>query len=196
MDSREPMLFTEGFVPGSINIGLSGRFAEWAGSLLPFDKPIVLVTDAGKEKETVVRMARVGFAQIQGCLDGGFATWKKAGEPVDMIINIEPDELALDLPYDDKLLVIDVRREAEFADGHIQGAVNLPLNELTDPGTVARIEEDLNVYVHCASGYRSIIACSLIKRQGLHNIRNIVGGWNLIKDLSSIQIEKENSVLN
>ena len=196
LDTRQPEIFTQQFIPGAINIGLEGRFAEWAGSLLPFDKPILLVTDQGSEKETIVRLARVGFSKIAGYLDGGFKSWTNAGEPIDMIIDIEPDELAMDIPFDDKLVVIDVRREPEFADGHIRGAINIPLDEMTDPASMANIEEDHNVYVHCAGGYRSVIAASLLKRQGIHNLRNIVGGWNKIKEQEKIEIDKEKSVLN
>jgi len=196
LDTREAKPFADGFVPDSINIGLDGRFAEWAGSLLPFDKPIILVTDPAKEKESVVRLARVGFATMKGFLEGGFDTWKKANEPVDMIVNIDADELALDLRFDPNLVILDVRRETEFADGHIRGAVNLPLDELTDPGSMANIEDSHNVYVHCAGGYRSMIASSLMKRQGIHNLRNVTGGWNSIKDQKGIDVLKENSVLN
>jgi hydroxyacylglutathione hydrolase len=196
LDTREPEIFTEKFIPGSINIGLEGRFAEWAGSLLSFDKPILLVTEEGKEKETIVRLARVGFSKMIGYLNGGFESWKKAGEPIDMVINIEPDELAMDIPFDDRLVIIDVRREPEFADGHVRGAINIPLEEMTDPASMANIEEDHNVYVHCAGGYRSVIAASLLKRQGIHNIRNILGGWNNIKEQEKITIDKEKSVLN
>lgn len=196
LDTRKPEVFTEQFIPGSISIGLEGRFAEWAGSLLSFDKPILLLTDEGDEKETIVRLARVGFSKIAGYLKGGFKAWKEAGEPIDMIIDIEPDELAMDIPFDDKLVIIDVRREPEFADGHIRGAVNIPLDEMNDPASMANIEEDHNVYVHCAGGYRSVIAASLLKRQGIHNLRNVVGGWNKIKEQEKIVIDKENSVLN
>jgi rhodanese-related sulfurtransferase len=175
---------------------LDGRFAEWAGSLLPFDKPILLVTENGKERESVVRLARVGFSKIAGYLKGGVDAWKNAGESIDMIIDIEPDELAMDIPFDDRLVVIDVRREPEFADGHIRGAINLPLEEMTDPASMANIEDDHNVYVHCAGGYRSVIAASHLKRQGIHNLRNIIGGWNKIKEQQKIVIDKEKSVLN
>jgi len=89
LDTRQPEEFTKGFIPGSINIGLNGRFAEWAGSLLPFDKSIILVTDPGKEKETIIRLARVGFEKIEGHLSGGFEAWKKAGEKADMIVEVE-----------------------------------------------------------------------------------------------------------
>lgn len=196
LDTRKASEFTQEFVPGSISIGLEGRFAEWAGSILPFDKPIVLVTEAGKERETVVRMARVGFSDIQGYLDGGVAAWKKAGEPIDMIIDVEADELAMDLPFDKNLVIVDVRRETEFADGHVRGAQNIPLTEMTDPGNMAHLDETKNIYVHCAGGYRSVIAASLLKRQGIHNLRNVVGGWGVIKDQKGIEVVKENSVLN
>lgn len=196
LDTRQSTEFADGFVPGSVSIGLDGRFAEWAGSLLPFDKPFVLVTEPGKEKESVVRLARVGFAQMGGYLDGGFETWKNSGEPIDLIINIDADEFAMDLPFDQKMKVVDVRRETEFADGHVAGAMNIPLETLTDPGTMADFNDSDNIYVHCASGYRSMIAASLFKRQGIHNLHNIPGGWDEIKKLDGLEIAKEKSVLN
>jgi len=196
LDTRNANLFTEGFVPGSVNIGLEGRFAEWAGSLLPFDDTIVMVTEADKEKESVIRLARVGFDKIAGCLQDGFENWKKAGEEIDMIINVEPDELAMDLPFDNNLVVIDVRKPTEFADGHITGAINIPLSDMADPSSMARIGEEDNLYVHCSAGYRSVIASSLLKRQGIHNLRNVLYGWNKIRELEKVEIVKENSILN
>ena len=196
LDTRKAGDFTKQFVPGSISIGLEGRFAEWAGSLLPFDKPIILVTEEGQEKESVVRLARVGFSQIHGYLAGGVEGWRQAGEEIDLIIDVETDELAMDLPYDDHLVAVDVRREAEFGDGHVRGAVNIPLNELTDPGSMANIEEHQNLYIYCGSGYRSVIAASLMKRQGIHNLRNVLGGFNAIRVQEGIEIVKDSSVLN
>ena len=196
LDTRTETEFVKGFVPGSINIGLNGRFAEWAGNLMPFDKPIYLVTDPGTEKETIVRLARVGFEKIDGHLEGGFEAWKKAGQKVDMIVEVEPDELLMDKEFDNNLIVLDVRKENEFAEGHLPGAMNLPLSEMTDPATMANIEDGHNLYVHCAGGYRSVIACSLLKRQGIHNLRNIAGGWNAIKEQEKVEIVKEKSVLN
>jgi hydroxyacylglutathione hydrolase len=196
LDTRKAGDFTKQFVPGSISIGLEGRFAEWAGSLLPFDQPIILVTEEGQEKESVVRLARVGFSQIHGYLTGGVDSWRQAGEEIDLIIDVETDELAMDLPYDDHLVAVDVRREAEFGDGHVRGAVNIPLNELTDPGSMANIEEHQNLYLYCGSGYRSVIAASLMKRQGIHNLRNVLGGFNAIRVQEGIEIVKDSSVLN
>lgn len=196
LDTRPASVFTQGFIPGSVSIGLEGRFAEWAGSLLPFNEPIVLVTEAGKEKESLVRLARVGFDKVQGYLEGGYEAWQKAGEPSDLIIDVEAGELAMDIPFDERLVVVDVRSETEFGDGHVKNAVNMPLNELTDTAKMAQLDEEHNFYVHCAGGYRSVIALSLLKRQGIHNLRNVTGGWNKIKEQKGIETAKETSVLN
>ena len=196
LDTRHANIFMNGYVPGAISIGLEGRFAEWAGSLLPFDKPMLLVTETGKEKESIIRLARVGFDKIEGHLSGGFEAWQEAGLPIDMIIDVEADELMMDMPHDPNLVVVDVRRETEFADGHLKDAINIPLNEMTDPGSIANIEDHHNLYVHCAGGYRSVIAASLLKRQGIHNLRNINGGWAKIKEEKKAEIVKESSVLN
>ncbi len=196
LDTRHASVFTKGFIPASIFIGLEGRFAEWAGSLLSFNKSIVLVTDPGKEEETLIRLTRVGFDKIQGYLKGGFESWLAAGEPVDMIIDVEADELAMDIPHDPNLVVVDVRRETEFADGHIVSAQNLPLNEMTDVVNHAHFEDTQNLYIHCAGGYRSVIAASLLKRKGTHNLRNVLGGWGKIKEQKDIKTQKEASVLN
>ncbi len=197
LDSRNSDEFIEGFVPDSIFIGLEGRFGEWAGSLLPFDKEIILITEKGKEKETITRLARVGFNKIAGYLEGGYQAWKEAGERFDLIINVEADELALDIPFDDHLIIIDVRKEAEYGDEHIKDAINIPLIELLDPGSMANFEEHHNIYIHCAAGYRSVIAASLIKRQGIHNVHNIPGGWIKIKELKDqFEFAKSAEVLN
>ncbi|MGE5107291.1 MAG: MBL fold metallo-hydrolase [Sphingobacteriales bacterium] len=197
LDTRKSSIFTEGFIPSSISIGLDGRYAEWAGSLLPFDKTLILVTEEGKEEESIIRLARVGFDKMGGYLKGGYKAWKNAGEKIDLIVDVEADELAMDLPYDPNLVVVDVRKEVEFADGHVKNAINLPLNDMTDPGLMADFDDKQNIYIHCAGGYRSIIAASLLKRQGIHNLRNIIGGWDKIKEQEGkIEIVKETSVLN
>ncbi|MEO6611555.1 MAG: rhodanese-like domain-containing protein [Chitinophagaceae bacterium] len=196
LDTRHAKTFTQGFIPGAVSIGLEDRFAEWAGSLLPFDGDILLVTEPGKEKETIIRLARVGFDNVQGYLEGGFEAWKDAGEKIDLIVDVEADELMMDIPHDNKLVVLDVRRPTEYADGHLKDALNIPLNEMTDPATMANLEDDQNIYVHCGGGYRSVIAASLLKRQGIHNLRNVLGGWGKIKTQEKAEIVKETSVLN
>lgn len=196
LDSRNTSIFTEGFVPGSISIGLEGRFAEWAGSLLPFDRSLIFVTEPGQEEETMTRLAKVGFTKMEGYLQGGYAAWEKAGEKIDMIITVEADEVAMDLPHDPNLQIVDVRREAEFAEGHVKGAINMPLNDMTDLALMASFEENQNLYLNCGGGYRSVIAASLLKRQGIHHLRNIKGGWEALKEQKNIPVKKEPSLLN
>ncbi len=196
LDSRNATVFMQAFIPGAVSIGLEGRFAEWAGTLLPFNKTILLVTEEGMEKETATRLARVGFQNFGGFLKGGFDAWQKAGEQVDIIIDVDADELAMDIPFDENLVIVDVRKEAEFADGHVKDAVNIPLETLTDPGSMANIEDTDNLYVHCAGGYRSVIACSLLKKEGIHNLRNINGGYAAIKEVETIKTEKNVAALN
>lgn len=188
LDTRHATVFTEGFIPDSISIGLEGRFAEWAGSLLPFDQPLVLVTEAGKEKESAIRLSRVGIDNVQGYLQGGFEAWRDSNEKIDMVIDIEPEELAMDIPHDSKLEVIDVRKPSEFDTAHVKGAHNAPLDTLMDPMNVAMIDTENNLYIHCAGGYRSVIAASLLKRQGYHNLRNVLGGFGKIKDVDGMPI--------
>ncbi len=196
LDTRISTVFTEGFIPNSISIGLEGRFAEWAGNLLPFDQSILLVTEPGKEKESIIRLARVGYEKFEGYLAGGYTAWVEAGEKYDMIVDVEADELAMDIPFDPNLVVIDVRKETEYADGHVSVAINIPLIDLIDPASMANLEDTHNMYVHCAGGYRSVIALSLLKRQGFHNLRNVIGGFQQIKLLGDkIEIEKSEPVL-
>ncbi len=194
LDTRPSSVFTEGFVPESISIGLDGRFAEWAGTILPLKQALVIVAEAGKEKESITRLARVGIDNIEGFLLGSFEAWKEAGETVDLIIDIEVDEFAMDIPHDDRMEIIDVRKAAEFDAGHVKGARNIPLDTLSDPLHIATLDDESNLYVHCAGGYRSVIAVSLIKRQGYHNLRNVLGGFGKIKNEKRIPVVVPDSV--
>ena len=126
LDTRPSTTFTEGFVPESISIGLDGRYAEWAGTLIPLQQSLILVTEVGKEKESVTRLARVGIDNIAGYLEGGYEKWRNSGEKIDMIIDIDADEFSLDFLHDDKMEVLDVRKPGEYEDGHIKGATNMP----------------------------------------------------------------------
>jgi hydroxyacylglutathione hydrolase len=194
LDTRNATVFTQGFVPGAVSIGLEGRFAEFAGSILPFDKAILLVCEPGTEKESIVRLARVGFENIIGHLAGGFNAWLAANETPDLIIDVEADELAMDIPFDPNMVIVDVRKTSEFDKGHLKEALTIPLDELTDPASMANFDDNQNIYIHCAGGYRSVIASSLIKRQGIHNIRNVVGGFKAISELGD-KFDIEETVL-
>ena len=196
LDTRTAEEYSGGFVPGSLFIGHEDGFAELAGSILSFERRTVIVTNAGKEEETIAMLARAGFKNIEGCLEGGFESWKRADERIDMIIDIEADELAMDMPFDENLVVVDVRKGNEFAEGHVKDAINLPLNDMTDVALIAQLEENQNIYIHSGNGYRSLIAASILKKEGYHNLRNVLGGWAKIKEQKNIKIEKEASFLN
>lgn len=195
VDTRMPVAFCEGFIPGSINIGLDGRFAEWAGALLPFDTDIILVCEHGKERESIVRLARVGFDRIKGFLSGGFDVWREHKEPIDLIINVDPDEVAMDIPFDQHMVILDVRKTSEFEQSHLKSAKNVPLDALMDSNSYSSLALNQNLYVHCQSGYRSVIACSILKSKGIHNLRNITGGFKELSRTPGIVLSKEKDAL-
>lgn len=178
LDSRTPDVFGTGFVKGAVNIGLQGRFAEWVGTLFDINQPFVLVTDEGKEHETILRMARVGYENVKGYLAGGINSWKEAGKEIDMIISIDAEEMQLDLKHEE-ITVMDVRKETEYNTGHVEGALNVVLQSFDK-----QLPEDLTkeepIYIHCQGGYRSMIAASLLRRKGFNNLKNIYKGYDAI----------------
>lgn len=196
LDTRKATLFTQGFIPSAISIGLEGRFAEWAGALLPFHAPIVLVTEPGQEEESLIRLTRVGFDQVKGYLQGGFPAWVEAGEHIDLIIDVEADELKMDLNYDHHIIVLDVRKELEYDNGHVKSALNIPLQSMTDIAQIVNFEDTDNIYIHCAGGYRSVIAASLLKKHGIHNLRNVVGGFDAIKTIPGMPLVAAPELMN
>lgn len=193
VDTRPANLFTLGFVPGAISLGLEGKFQEWAAILLPRNKPLVLIAEPGSEVESANKLREKGFDRVAGFLQGGFEAWRRGGEEIDVVIDVTADELAMDLPFDENILVLDVRQPHEYAAGHVADAMNVPLDEFTDLVNIANIEDEQNVYIHCGGGYRSMIAATLLKRQGIHNIRYVVGGWNAIREEDRIKKIKEES---
>lgn len=196
IDTRSAAEFTDGFIQGAVFAGQEGNFVEWMLSLFALNTRMVLVTGIGKEKECVTLLADAGFKHIEGYLQGGFEAWKDAGGEIDMIINVDAAEMAMDIAFDDHLVILDVRRPVEYAEGHIDQAVNLPLVDIIDPGNLAQLDEHDNLYIHCARGYRSVIAASLLKQQGFDNLRNVSGGWEFIKHTKGVKIVKETSALN
>jgi len=175
LDVRGGPAFGAGHVPGSVNIGLSGQFASWAGTLLPADRPLVVIADdeAGVA-EAALRLARVGLENVAGFLAGGIAAWAAAAHPIATLPQITVDELRARLAEAEDLAVLDVRRPGEHAAGHVPGARNLPLDRLErDLGT---LDASRPTAVLCAGGYRSSAACSLLERRGLRRLFNVVGG--------------------
>ncbi len=178
LDTRGAQTFNKGFIPNSINIGLKGDFAPWVGALVPDVKQeILLVTEAGQEEEAILRLARVGYDNVIGYLDGGIETWVASGQEVDTITSITPDELA-DKMAEEKVLVIDVRRPGEFSAEHIDGAKSLPLDYISE--LMAEFPKEQTMYIHCAGGYRSMIASSILKSRGFDNLVDVAGGFTAI----------------
>lgn len=175
LDTRAAASFGAGHVPGGVNIGLNGQFASWAGAILGLDTPVILVAeDPERIEESRMRLARVGMENVVGYLDGGIDAWDRAGLPVARLPQITVDELHARLKEGAELQVLDVRRPGEWEGGHIAQAVHLPLNQLERRSGGCDFSRP--TAITCAGGYRSSIAASLLLRQGVNNLLNIVGG--------------------
>ena len=176
LDVRSAADFGAAHVPGSMNIGLGGQFAMWAGSLIPLNASIVVIADTGAQvDETVVRLARVGIENVRGYLEGGVQSWRDAGLPVDTIAQVSVAELNERLANDD-MQVVDVRRPAEYVNGHVPRAQNAPLASLDKSVGPLNLEKDKLTAVICAGGYRSSAAASMLQKQGFSNLLNVAGG--------------------
>jgi len=175
LDTRKAGDFANGFIPNSINIGIDGGFAPWVGALIPdLKQNLLIVTEPGREEEVVTRLSRVGYDFTIGYLNGGFDVWKKAGKEIDTITSVSPSEFANDFKAE-KIKVIDVRKADEFESGHIKGAENLPLDYIND--LMDEFSKNEKMYIHCAGGYRSMIAASILKSRGFDDVVNIEGGY-------------------
>jgi glyoxylase-like metal-dependent hydrolase (beta-lactamase superfamily II)/rhodanese-related sulfurtransferase len=182
LDTRKAGEYAKGHIPGSLFTGLEGQFAPWVGALIPdIQQKLVLITPIGKEEETVRRLARVGYDQVIGYLEGSFQVWLDNGEIIETIDRITVDELlSLDLPSS---TIVDVRKPGEYEASHINNALLLPLDF---------IQNNLSDYpkqpfiLHCAGGYRSMIAASILKKNGIHELKDVIGGFNAIPSNSEI----------
>jgi hydroxyacylglutathione hydrolase len=178
LDTRNSSDFSKGFIPQSINIGINGDFAPWVGTLIANVKqPIILVTEIGFEEETVTRLSRVGFDSIIGHLEGGFEAWQKANFETDIVNRISAEEFAKEFNVEEDK-VIDVRKETEYCAEHIEDAYNKPLDYIND--WVKDINPKEHFYLHCAGGYRSMIAASILQARGFRNFTEIDGGFGAI----------------
>ena len=177
LDTRNAQIFSEGFIPNSINIGLDGQFAPWVGAMLPDVKQeLLLVTEAGNEEETIKRLARVGYDHVIGFLEGGFDAWKNAGNEVDTVTRITADDFAE--RFKASPIVIDVRKPGEFAAEHVDGAKSIPLDFINED--MAQFPKEEPFIIHCAGGYRSMIAASILKSRGYDNFIEVFGGFGAI----------------
>lgn len=181
LDTRPATEFAQGFIPGSIFIGLEGQFAPWVGALIPdVAQEIILVTEDGKEEETVRRLARVGYDNVRGYLAGGFKLWETAGKKTDVIKRISADDLAANLSNETH--VIDVRKPGEFDASHLVKAHSVPLDFIHEQ--LSKFPTEKGFVLHCAGGYRSMIAASILKSKGYSNFTDVIGGFSAIEKTS------------
>ncbi len=182
LDVRHQSEFAKGHIPRSIFIGIEGGFAPWVGSLIKdIQQPILLITSEGMLEEAITRLSRVGFDNVIGYLEGGFNAWKDLGKEIDTVTSITPQEF--ESRYSSKpVIVVDVRKESEFNSEHVNGAINTPLSEINTH--LDKYDDSELNYVHCAGGYRSMIASSILKSRGVHNIVDVQGGFSAIKETS------------
>lgn len=180
LDVRHQDDFVKGHIPRSIFIGLNGDFAPWVGALIAdVAQPLLLVIPEGKEEEAITRLSRVGFDGTMGFLKGGFESWKKASKEYDTITSIPAAQVSEAINAKNAA-VFDVRKESEYASEHLQDAENTPLNNLND--YLAEFPEKETFFIHCAGGYRSVIAASILKSRGIHNFIDIAGGFGALKE--------------
>ena len=178
LDTRKNGDFAKGFIPQSINIGIDGDFAPWVGALIAdVQQPILIICELGKEEETVTRLSRVGFDNLIGHLSRGFDAWIKAGKEIDTINRISPEQFAKEVKIGESK-IIDIRKESEYCAEHIDEAYNKPLAVINE--WIKDINPKEHFYMHCAGGYRSMIAASILEARGFRNFTEIEGGFNAI----------------
>lgn len=180
LDTRDNTIFYKGFIPQSVNIGLNGDFAPWVGALIAdVNQPILLVTDVGFEEEAVTRLSRVGFDNVLGHLKGGFSAWLQSGKQADIVDRITAAQFAKEVVIG-KDKVIDVRKETEYAAEHVEEAYNRPLAAIND--WIKDINPGEHFFIHCAGGYRSMIASSILQARGYRNFTEVEGGFKAISE--------------
>ncbi|CAM4196869.1 MBL fold metallo-hydrolase [Flavobacterium weaverense] len=178
LDTRKNGVFAKGFIPQSINIGIDGDFAPWVGAMIADVKqPILIICEVGQEEETVTRLSRVGFDNLMGHLKGGFESWRKSGKEIDTINRISAEQFAKELKVGESK-IIDIRKESEYSAEHVEESYSRPLATIND--WIKDIDSKEHFYMHCAGGYRSMIAASILEARGYRNFTEIEGGFNAI----------------
>ncbi|WP_127844753.1 MBL fold metallo-hydrolase [Psychroflexus aestuariivivens] len=186
LDTRESESFKDAFIPNSINIGLDNNFAQWVGELIPdIKQKILLVTDPGKEEESIIRLSRVGYDYAVGFLEGGIEAWKAADKEIDSIKRIDVEELK-SMRENKDIKIFDVRKPSEFNSQHLVGAENTPLNQINSH--LSEFPKSSEFIIHCQGGYRSMIAASILKQRGFENFKDLRGGFEEILKDESIKV--------
>ncbi|MGD1839344.1 MAG: rhodanese-like domain-containing protein [Thermonemataceae bacterium] len=189
LDTRAPQVFKAGFIPRAINIGIDGGFAPWVGTLITdIQQPIVIVAEEGREEEVITRLARVGYDRTLGYLKGGFAAWQQAGKEIDQITSVSAEDFA-EKYQKGVTKVVDVRKESEYEQGAVEEAQHVPLAYINEYLGVFTTSQP--TYIHCAAGYRSMIACSILKARGFENVIDIAGGFKAIAETNLLKASQE-----
>lgn len=184
LDTRNSDQFAEGFIPNSINISLDGDFAPWVGAMIPgVDQQILLITNDGTHEESLIRLSRVGYDGTIGYLDDGYEAWRDSGKEVDQVDRITPAELEQRIAKDD-IIVIDVRKPSEYDSEHVLAAKNVSLAEINQQ--LSEFPKDKEFAIHCQSGYRSMLAASILKARGWENFKEVPGGFQAISEDTTI----------
>lgn len=183
LDTRDPQVFAKAFIPSSVNIGLNGQFAPWVGALITdLKQPLLLIVEAGKEEEAITRLARVGYDNTIGYLEGGITAWQEAGKDIDSIASISADEFEKIAKANAAIKVLDVRKPGEYEAEHLELTMTRPLDYIND--WTNEVNQKETYYIHCAGGYRSMIAASILKARGVDHVIDIAGGYGAIKNTS------------
>lgn len=176
VDTRNAADFAGSHLAGSINIGLEGKYATWAGTILDKEKPIIVIAEPGQEEESVMRLGRIGFDNVVGYLEGGVEILENKPKLIEQIKRITARALADQIEKGKSPLILDVRTDKEWEAGHLDGSINIPLNHLEDQ--LGNVPQDRSVVVHCKGGYRSSLAASILKKNGVINLQDLVGGYD------------------
>jgi glyoxylase-like metal-dependent hydrolase (beta-lactamase superfamily II)/rhodanese-related sulfurtransferase len=187
LDARDADTFEKAYIPGAINIGLNGQYAPWVGALLDAHAPLLLVADAGKETEAVLRLARVGYENVHGYLQGGIEAWKNAGKKTETIDSISATEFVSKINNSSHIL--DVRKKGEVETGMIENAQHICLSGFQNK--VDELDKNQHYFIHCAGGYRSMMAASIMKQKGFNNVTNVRGGMGKIKETGIKLVQPE-----
>jgi hydroxyacylglutathione hydrolase len=183
LDTRGKDSFCAGYIPGSVFIGLDGTYAIWVGTLIDINIPLVVIADEGREREAILRLARVGYEDVRGYLAGGMKTWINAGNPTDTISSISAEAFATDVSSGkSKREIVDVRKPSEFENGHVKNATHFCLSNFSSDQKISEFNANQPYYLHCQSGYRSVVAASILKSKGVTDIVNVLDGWSKIKE--------------
>lgn len=200
-DVRKPEQVKEGFIKGSVAFGSAQNLLLYAGAFLggvhvgSGFAPILLLCDED-DKDTAINSIRNMGIEVKGWLEGGINAWAENGGTIDMVIDVAPDELIMDIPFDDKLVMMDIRPAVAFANGHLQDAISLPLLQITDPLRLSAIEDSDNIYLIGDSDEDVLLAATILKRQDIHNLRIVTGGWQAIQNERKAKIVKDPGMLN